>query len=199
MSIEQLIDDTKRLAKKAKIKLRISDGEYVQFDETRSNGYFDPENRVFAVARNKNFLDTFIHESCHMDQWLESSPISAEYDAIVTPLMFSVLAGTEPYLGNEELFKRQVELSRDLELDCERRTVAKIKAYGITEIDTDVYTRKANSYIYFYTYLLEKQKWYEIGREPYSVDEVWQLAPNHFNNDYSVIPDDLKQAFDKYL
>ena len=199
MTINQLIDDTKKVAKRHGVKLRVVKGDFVQFGETKSNGFFDPETKLLAVAFNANFKDTFIHESCHMDQWIEDSQISAEYDSIVTTLLFDVLSGEAQYEGNEAAFAEQVRISRDLELDCERRSVAKIKQYNISDIDTSVYTKKANSYIFFYTYLLTTRKWYEIGKEPYSLEEVWRESPDHFDNDYSVIPENLKQAFDKYL
>jgi hypothetical protein len=43
----------------------------------------------------------------------------------------------------------------------------------------------------------ENRKWYEIGREPYNLPEIFKEMPKTFDNDYSELSIEIKAALDK--
>jgi hypothetical protein len=74
----------------------------------------------------------------------------------------------------------------------------RLKKEGKTEIDVKVYTQKANAYAMFWKFVGEGRRWYEIGRQPYVVPEVYEEFPNTFNLDYSELPRKFKRLFEKH-
>lgn len=193
---EKLFEDIRKKAKLHGIKIKINKNSstiYIDDEKTRVAGYFDSEEKVLAVAAKmdtKDWVSTFIHESCHMDQWIENTfmwdKLSHGY-----ALFFD-------WLTNKKIVKREVleECVQDiirLEKDCEIRSVAKIKKYGI-DIDVKRYIKIANSYLYAYLYFLEVKKWIP---KIYSFEEVWQTAPSRFPKEHKKIPIKLYRQFKK--
>jgi len=160
------------------------------------NGYFDEEAKVLACAAGKDisqWLTILIHESSHMDQFLEGVP---EWTNNLG------LNETDKWLSGDDVDMKKVtdeiKTSIQVELDCEKRTVKKIKKWGLDNIvDTDEYIQKANAYIMFYLWMKENRKWYEIGREPYNLPEIFKEMPKTFDNDYSELSMELKAVLDK--
>ncbi len=174
--------------------------------QTPCSGYFcgndQSGEKILAVATGKplkQWLPVLLHESSHMDQYLEDCDA---WKNIVMP------DGTD---SSDALFEwiggKDVENPRDLairslqvELDCEKRTVQKIIDFGLEDyIEPLEYIQKANAYIYFYLYVLETRKFYTKGNEPYTNAMVWSAAPSHFAGDYTKIPELLHEAFRKYM
>ena len=85
----------------------------------------------------------------------------------------------------------------EIELDAERRTVEFIKDRDIS-VDTEVYTRRANSYILFHKYLQKSRSWWADGHSPLGRIEIWSHFPDDFEMDYT-LPLDYKyeELFDK--
>ena len=201
--IEKIIKRTKRLATKHGVKVVLSGDRYVQSGGIKSNGYFDDEELVLAVAcgdqMKHQWQATFLHESSHMDQWIEQIP---EWQTKINDIDATKLLDLWMN-GNIELNKKQlnayVRAARDIELDCERRTVKKIIKNRIRLIDVPTYIQKANAYVYFYNYLKKSRKWYTIGKEPYNIEEIWAKMPINFDNDYEKLPKKFERLFDKHL
>jgi len=131
-----------------------------------------------------------------MDQWIEQTPswtnsILKDGSDLTEPFW--------PWLKGEEYTTKEIRVAIDLllkvELDCEKRSVAKIKRYGL-DLDITTYIQKANTYVFLYHYMRDTRKWYPTV---YDVDLIWTKAPKVFVHDYSKIPEKLHTAFRKHL
>lgn len=179
------------------ISANLENTKSVQLGNLKVNGYFSEEDKSFAVAIKKpidEWLPIFVHETCHRDQWSEQTRIWTQ-----------TVRGCEPIAILDLWLSEVVELkpitqyqmimgALKVELDCEKRSAKKIKKWKLP-IDVKEYAQKANSYIYFYHMLGATRKWYDIGTEPYNIEEVWKEMPDHFNNDYTKLPTMYKTLF----
>lgn len=185
-----------------KITLFLSSKDHVVTGNgCKCNGFFDDDSKVLAAAAGKSFdkwFKTLVHEYGHMTQWLDQSPEwktmkdPADAEVIVELWYDHLIELTPTQLDN------WVKKGRDVELDCERRTVELIKKHHLP-IDIVEYTQHANSYIYFWTYTKHSRKWYTIGKEPYNIPEIVRAMPAHFDNDYDNIPSHVMTLFKKHL
>ena len=120
-----------------------------------------------------------MHESCHVDQYLEEcASWSAVENAGDPYLVLDLWLDNDIEMTPEQL-KKCVKLIQWHELDCEKRTVAKIKDWGLP-LDSKECTQHANSYIYFYTMMQSTRKWYRKGRGPYEIKMVTDAMPDKF-------------------
>lgn len=174
------------------------------------SGYFlaNPvtKQNMLAVGIGKpleDWLPVLLHESCHMDQFIEQCkawtdctlPDADGKDS--TDIVFHWIAGGD--IGDYDIVD-MLHRSMMVEKDCEERTLRKIIDFGFQDIiNTEEYIQKSNSYILFYPFILERGKFYDKGREPYNVPEVWKHAPKTFDWTYDGIPSDLLKAFRKHL
>lgn len=138
------------------------------FDGSLVSGFFDQEERLLSCAcGRKDWMEVFVHESCHMDQWIEGC------NAWVNGVQ-SVDDYFEWLDGKECKNIEQVVINAAmLEADCELRSIKKIKDYDL-DIDTRRYAKKANAYVYFYLYSLNTRRWYDPEKKPY--DDHWLLS-----------------------
>jgi hypothetical protein len=174
------------------ITLNLSQEKSVDNGDLECSGYFDDEEMVLAVAMDyptEEWLYTLIHEYNHMLQWDEQC-----------------LQWRDSYIGetdvNElidlwlehkiELNKNQVhdyfQRSLNLELDCERRTIAMMLSEGVLD-DPATYVKKANAYVLFYHAVAARRKWYKMDKRPYIMNEVWEKMPDSWCVDYTKAPD----------
>lgn len=194
------------------IKVRLSPNktiDYMEVPNTPVGGYFEgnknkPGQAEFGCAvgtKLKTWIQVFLHESCHMDQYLEDSQvwldtITSDDEYTSTPF-FEWLAGydIEPKYDVNHLAKTLCAV----EFDCEKRTVQKIIDYGLSDIiDVTKYIQQANAYAYSYLYLPEIRRWWETGKEPYRNKLIWSKAPMTLG-DQTVIPPELLTAFKEHL
>lgn len=158
-------------------------------------GYFESEELIFAVACGKSvkkWLNTFVHESCHLDQWAEGDP-----------LWHTTINGQEPLILLDDWIANKIELDNitktrifdivtEIELDCEKRSVEKIRKYNLP-IKIDTYIRKSNAYVWGYRLVEQTRNWeFTSG---YEVPEVWRNMPKHFDNCYDKLPSDVYNVF----
>jgi hypothetical protein len=208
--VEDIVGEIAIRCIKYKIKLLICPDDAVLYegDGTYCSGYFlgeydNPERNVLAVAVGKpesEWLPILLHESSHMDQFLEQSPywtntiMDKGVDA--TDVVFAWITGVDIPYSVDDVIARALQV----ELDCERRTLIKIKYYSLEDlIDPVEYVKRSNAYVYFYLFMKESRKWCERGRAPHSLKEIWEHAPDTFDNDYTVIPEKLLEAFREHL
>ena len=131
-----------------------------------------------------DYLSVLVHESCHMDQFLEDSDIwSGSYvEESVDPMSLLFLARNNIInLTKQQALDISMKTAM-LELDCEKRSVEKIKKYSIP-IDLDEYRRTANSYVFFYLVLAEKKEWWNLA--PYYIPEIVNICPTEFLDEYT--------------
>lgn len=191
-AVNKFIKDLKRLCKENEIVFKLKNTKSVNMsDGIRCAGYFD-ENELVTAKGSKDYFQILIHESCHMDQYLEKDPIwkNAKYCDIV-----------DEWLAGKE--KRNIESHIDkvklMELDCEKRTVEKIKKYKLP-VNVEEYTQKANCYVQFYNYLKITRRWPAPNNSPYQNENIWKNAPKVFMGEswYETLPDEILNLFIKY-
>lgn len=199
--INIFIEDLKSYTKENNIKLILSPEKGVQFSEggVICNGYFDGEDPTLACALGKDvsqWLIILLHESCHMDQWIEKVPEWTENAG---------MDNIEKWLnGDDDIdmnnIDNEIKTSMVVEIDCEKRTVEKIKRYELESIiNIDEYIQKSNAYILFYLWMRKNRTWYKIGKEPYNIPEVVRSMPKTFDIDYTILDPKIEKAYDTYL
>lgn len=199
--ITVFIEDLKLYTKENNIKLVLSPEKGVQFSEggILCNGYFDDITSTLACALGKDvsqWLIILLHESCHMDQWVENVPAWTEN--------ISGMENIDKWLDGDNvdmnLIDTEIRLSMSCEIDCEKRTVEKIKKYGLDlVINIDEYIQKSNAYVLFYLWMRKNRKWYIIGKEPYNITDVVNVMPKTFDINYTILDSNIEKTYDTYL
>lgn len=163
------------------------------------SGYFiDRPRQELAVAMDKpqeQWLGVLVHESCHMDQWIEQAPCWTEVfmpDGREAVDWLNDWTAGSMELSSEDLAD-VVRRCREVELDCERRAVACIKEFGLP-LPIESYIRKANAYVFFYDFIATSRQWYPADCAPYEVEDVHSHAPSHFTRDEQELSP-LRQAY----
>lgn len=187
----QLIEDTIRLARQHHIDVCFEQEERTFSCEMNIGavGYFDSGTGRLAVCITEGWLETFVHESCHMEQYLNDTVLWNRLSEGV--IKFNQYCTGEIKLSNEELYD-VIQLVIASELDCEKRVVAKIKKYKLP-IDIKEYKQRINTYLYTYLTFLKTYTWYDH----YMVKEVYSLAPARFQKEYRKVPVKLLAAMEK--
>jgi hypothetical protein len=192
------ITDTIQKAKDNNVKIRFSTKALVHSDpedKTGSAGYFSSEPPELAVATKHDdptdWLSLMVHESCHMDQYLDNR-VTWDMGSMAYVHFFTWLTGENIYLPHE--IEAAVDGVIDVELDCERRSVDKIKKYDLP-INIEKYKRRANSYLYAIRFFGIHRKWYN---KIYSDKNVWTIAPSNFKQSYDIIPQKLYREYQKF-
>lgn len=200
--IQKFIDDLKIITKEKNVKLILSPEQGVQFSEGGiiCNGYFDGETPTLACALGKDvsqWLIILLHESCHMDQWIEQVPAWTENDAGMENIDLWLNGDDDVDMS---LIDKEIRLSMDCEIDCEKRTVEKIKKYGLQDIiNIDEYIQKSNAYVLFYLWMRKNRRWYTVGKEPYNIASVVSVMPKTFDTDYTNLDPKIEKAYDENL
>ena len=166
-------------------------------------GYLEvdhPSGRpMFAVACGRsirNWLLIFVHESCHLDQWLEQVPFWEVYvNGESTLDVMDQWLNLKVDLNSREL-KAVFDNVIEIEADCERRSVEKIKQWDLP-INIDSYIRKSNAYIWSYRLMQETRNWNHTAA--YGHGPVWRAMPKYFDQTYDVLPDKIRNTFYKHI
>ena len=199
--VKVFIEDLKIYTKENNIKLVLSPEKGVKFSEggILCNGYFDDITSTLACALGKDvsqWLVILLHESCHMDQWIEKVPEWTENVG---------MDNIEKWLNGDDSVNmnnidNEIRTSIIVEVDCEKRTVEKIKKYGLDSIiNIDEYIQKSNAYVLFYLWMRKNRKWYTIGKEPYNIPDVVNVMPKTFDIDYTILDPNIEKEYDTYL
>ena len=164
--------------KKLGITLSLSPKTYVVSGESKCSGYFDYENKVLAVALGfKDWKTTLLHEYSHMCQWEENSKEWRNYENTEKNQEYDLddyLAGKPvPVKHVDAIIKKTIAL----EVDCERRVVGLLEAFGFSEKSISEYKQKANAYALFYHQMKKHKKWYAPKSAPYKVKKFWSQMP----------------------
>jgi hypothetical protein len=162
--VKAFIDDLVEICKENNIKLELTDTEMVTANEDiKSDGYFDSKKLVVATKNPLNlWLRILVHESCHLDQFLERrewfDKCSEDIDRID-----KWLADSDSELRDKVKAYRSVA---ELELDCEQRAIEKIEKYNLP-IDIEEYIKEANDYLLTYMHSQKTGKW-DDGKGSYN-------------------------------
>lgn len=156
------------------ITLRLENKHLVDMDNLPCSGYFDESSLVVATKKTKTseWITTLLHESCHMDQYLEKSKVYIS-DNVGLNIV-------EDWINKKSINKTRLHNGFKntilLELDCEKRTIKKIKKYKLN-ISISKYIQEANAYLFSYIYALEEKKWYKA---PYENMNIVKAMPKTF-------------------
>lgn len=208
-TVEKFCESVAAKAKSHGVDFLLSPDSHIPYPSTGDlvNGYMNefpkPQLAVATGKEIERWLPILVHESSHLDQFLEGD--SSWKDSYVPGTTIETVEILTLW------FERKVELSpeqlheyiwrsRNVELDCEQRTAAKMVEFNLP-INVTEYTQKANGYIFFYTAMKETRSWYLPGKEPYNQPEVWSLCPNTFlsPDEYDVVPEALMSAYRSIL
>lgn len=194
-----LLEHAKDTAQAYGVELRLTPKRTTLIQGTKMlvNGYFLSRPAILEVAckkPQKEWLQIFLHESCHMDQWRFKTCVwnrTFITDDIDTLNLVDLWIERKIGLNNKQL-DEYITASRNVELDCEKRSVKKIKQYGLP-IDSVEYIQRANAYVCFYTLLKKTRQWYS-KKAPYDDPNVWKQMPTKWLNDYSKLPKSIEKA-----
>lgn len=190
VTADEIVKEITRRAWSFGVAVLLAPEKDVKNGSHRSGGWFDGDSSqpVLAVGTGgeHEWLGTLLHEYCHLTQWAEGAPVWKAADG---------WAKVGPWLDGKAVRGVPEAMAglRELEADCERRTVRLIRELE-APIDLDEYCRAANAYVHFYNYMAEHRKWYAPGKGPYSVPEVLAACNPTLDADYSKTPRKLWKA-----
>jgi hypothetical protein len=186
-NITKLIADISEKCVQNKINFRLEYANQVDTGNIPCSGFFDEESLVVATKKKntQDWLDILVHESCHLDQFVEKSPFWFP-DELGLHIVENWIKNKKIKL---EKAKKAFLNSITLELDCEKRTVKKLKKYKI-KFDVDLYTQKANAYLFGYGVSFKKKIW---PSKPYEKFSLYSKMPKKFlkAEEYFNIPDNF--------
>lgn len=145
-------------------------------------GYFDewykggPRYAVATGLPISKWLPIAVHEFSHLMQWIEGVP--AWTDQSIAPSVCALDRLIEWTRGKEltgEELELLVRVAREVERDCEERTVKTITLHRLP-IDPVRYAKQANAYIFYYTAMRKMRKLsVRSTRDAYS---IWRRMPD---------------------
>lgn len=181
------------------VKINIHEGDDVQYPLSSEPhpclGYFvalkgeQPQYGMAFSRDDMSWLPIAVHEYGHFLQWRHQRDFfeSANfYEPGQKPTDVYELIN-DWSIGKRPLTRPQLvgytHIARNLELDCERKTVDMIKQWNLP-VNVDEYIQKSNAYVLEYhmipifgnTHL----------KSPYKQEAVWRQMPKSFNIDYDV-------------
>ena len=168
----------------------------------RVSGYFDTGDMVLAVAMGLpeiEWLAVLVHEYSHFRQFKENckawkqTTVKGE-DVCDTIFLF---VGSNHKVIPKRILKDHTARVRNVELDCEKRTVRNIRKFSLP-LDIPSYIQKANSYLYFYNYALLRKRWWRPDKSPYRNGKVWSEFPTYFKRRYHGLPKKYVELYDSY-
>jgi hypothetical protein len=194
--VSRYLEDHIRICEQLQIPMVLSKDSTIDYKGLSCAGYFDDDPLGFAVACGgsyRSWFPTFVHETCHMQQWLDGLPIwTRRIDGTPPSDLFDAWITGRKDLPND-IKDQMIDALVDIELDCERRSAERIKTYDLP-IKLDSYIRKSNAYIWSYRYMANSREWNHSSFHYYP--QVWRRMPAHFRGDYSILPPEIKAVFD---
>ncbi len=155
-NIKKFIEITLEDLKKHKIKLRIESKPV--YGTYKLDGYFDDVEKKIAFRKQKDWLETYVHEYCHFLQWKTKHPSFLAY----YKHGFNAIEIVENWLDYEIEYSPKVSKSFDIirsnEYHCERLAVKTILEHSLP-IDLEAYVRRSNRYFLFYHCVQKTRNW----------------------------------------
>ncbi len=205
IGVDAFLDDLSMTCKTHKVVLKFSKSKTVEVEKgIRSSGYFDYSRREIAIGKNReDWLQLLVHESAHMDQWIEDTKVWKADEHVGSQLLDKWILGKEV-----SRLRTAVNNIINLELDCEKRAsrirgrLDKKESVTLGEVDyhnkylemvqkywaskkiieydlpinTVTYIQKANACLMYYNYLYKTRRWVPGSFE----HRVWSHFPGKF-------------------
>jgi hypothetical protein len=124
-----------------------------------------------VIATGGDFMtwvQVFVHETCHLDQYLERPRWFNNSDTYLND--FNIWLTGQPVKNIRKTVVKIIELERD----CEERAIEKIKKNKL-EINLKTYTQQSNAYLLGYTASKKNRKWTD---KPYENKEMYMKLPS---------------------
>jgi len=185
-NVQRLIADTAEKCITNKIDFLLKKTPTVLAEDTiECSGYFDEKSLVVATGDSQeNWLPILIHESGHLDQYIEKISIWQDGESSIDSI--------DAWLKGKPLHNRDIvkcfKSVIKLELDCEKRTIKKIKKYKL-DIDKNLYIQKANAYLFSYWATFRNKKWFPF---PYNNPHIYSCMPKKFLKEEEYLKKDTK-------
>lgn len=190
MTRREIVKEIKRRCRIFGVRLIFEDKR--NGDDVSVAGYFDafddsgPLISMLKINDDDIFCGILLHEYCHVTQWVENCTVWREDNKMASRCDMDGWIGSGKKLSNA--MKRTFELRRELEADCERRTVRLIRELQ-APVDLPRYIQRANSYIHFYNTIPVTNQWYHPDKVPYLVDSVNKMfRSDRIEDDFTVTP-----------
>jgi len=162
------------------------------------DGYFTEDPLELVVATRTyytDFLSILVHEYSHFEQWIEGSDYStSSYKVNHWDILNRWLQGEN---FTKRTVRRAIDVIRNYELDCERRSVENIKKYNLP-INIPNYCKKASAYIYFHNFMKKRRLW-EVEKGPCSFKSIIKEMPDTLTGNYSKTPRHIMKLYTKHL
>lgn len=187
---DEFVSHVKQQCKENGVEMELSEASFLELsDQIKCGGYFDSDIPKFACAMgNKSHKELFVHEYCHMTQWLDEIPLWEE--------SLESMQKIDEWIEKKNVrnIKKHIHLAKDLELDNEKRVVETIKKWNL-DIDTKLYTKKANAYVLFYLFLEESRKWSVPGKAPYENPRIIEAMSDEFDMNYESLDPRIRKIY----
>lgn len=173
-SVQKLIADTAESCITNKIDFLLKRTPTVLAEGSiECSGYFDEESLVVATGKNtEDWLPILLHESCHLDQFIEKIPIWKDGESSIDYI--------DNWLSGKNFSKKKITTHItsviNLELDCEKRAAKKIIMYDL-DIDVTLYIQRANAYLFSYWATFRNRQWFKF---PYNNEKIYSNMPERF-------------------
>ena len=188
------VKHAKRLCRRHGVSLRFLNKKYASTDgRDKVQGYFcegDKEEKPHIVIAKKNnrtdWLGTLCHELGHMFQWLEG-------DLTYAALDYSGEDANNIFDETDRPIEERIHamiLVLANELDAERRATDLIIKWDLP-VDVLRYTKQSNAILYYHHIAVETKEW--AAKKTLNSKRILDRMPSTFDNDYSTIPDDMKE------
>ncbi len=172
-------------------------GIQMELSSSESGGYFidKPFPKLFVGTKGaiKTWFPTFVHETCHKDQYKENAIPWRELaiDDVDVHDILDLWLNDKITLKTEQ---KTLVLNKliSAEIDCEKRTAKKILEHKLP-INIDNYIKTANAYVLSYHFLLRYRKWTSGYADP----RILKLMPASFTLDYQSIEPKLLRLYAK--
>ena len=206
MEGKEFLEHLKKECDKKGVKLILGEGSKIPYSTNSAlmvSGYFEdfffkdraPELACAIGKPEQEWMKILIHESCHMDQWVEYPELwLSQYSEGKNSdrIMDNWISGKN---FSEQQYTHAIRTMQAIEIDCEKRSAQKIIDLGLP-INVSEYIKNANSYVLFYSIILKTRAWYE--KPPYETSEVLAAMPDHWLDDYTEVSDELFELYKKY-
>ncbi len=201
-NVAKFVKVVKADCKKHGVTFQFNRKRFVLNGNTKCNGFFNSAKMILAVATDQpleKWLRILTHEYGHMIQWKDQTKIWKAVDIDSYDAEELLEAWVDKVIDlNPRQLKTLTVRARNVEWECEKHTVELIKKFNLP-LDTKVYTKTANAYIYFWTYQMYSRHWYVIGNEPYNNENIVRVMPTHLNLDHSKMSKKLQALYKKEL
>lgn len=113
------------------------------------------------------WLSTLVHEYGHLEQDINGA--------------HQISSDIFTWLKHKKKHSSTLYKLRDMELDCERRSLKNIDRFKLP-LKKSEYAKKAAAYIHYYNYMLINPVWPKIP--PSSIDEIVNVMPNSLRGNF---------------